>query len=185
MFLEIRMAKFNQQTGLNYFGGATTGEVEDHPLTVILEGVTIRHFPNETGYATVAYGDNWPHNADYDMNDVVMRYRVTESIKDGDVTQIKIEGYLAANGASYHNGFAIHLGGIQRSDIDQSLTKQLHNGQFLTKSGLEIDSTEAIFITSDDLLNHWQSDCLYYRTQAGCNDPILHFHSPYCISSRN
>jgi LruC domain-containing protein len=165
--------RFSQQAGLNYFGGATSGEVEDHPLTVISEGTTVRHFPNEAGYATVAYEDNWPHSADYDMNDVVMSYRVTEIVKDGHVTQIKIQGYLAAYGASYHNGFAIRLGGVQRADIDESLTKQLHNNQFIANSGLESDSTEAIFIISDDLRNNWESNCPYYRTEANCKDPIM------------
>ncbi|GAL11022.1 hypothetical protein JCM19233_2007 [Vibrio astriarenae] len=90
--------RFSQQEGLNYFGGATSGEVEDHQVTVTGEGITVRHFPSESGYATLAYEDNWPYTADYDMNDVVMHYRVTEILRDGNVEKSYIRGRLAAVG---------------------------------------------------------------------------------------
>ena len=85
------------------------------------------------------------------MNDVVIRYRVTETIQDGRVARSVIEGYLSAYGADYRNGFAIRLAGLNRTDIDTTLTTQSQNGVVLADSGLESDSNEAIFIISEDL----------------------------------
>ncbi|MGR5118044.1 LruC domain-containing protein [Vibrio astriarenae] len=161
--------RFSQQEGLNYFGGAMSGEVEDHQVTVTGAGITVRHFPSETGYATLAYEDNWPYTADYDMNDVVMHYRVTEILRDGNVEKSYIRGRLAAVGADYHNGFAIRLKGIQRTDIDQTKTRQYHNDALQVESGLEQDSNEAIFIVSSDV-TAMKVDCAYHRTQVGCQE---------------
>ncbi|WP_394239695.1 LruC domain-containing protein [Vibrio astriarenae] len=161
--------RFSQQEGLNYFGGATSGEVEDHQVTVTGEGITVRHFPSESGYATLAYEDNWPYTADYDMNDVVMHYRVTEILRDGNVEKSYIRGRLAAVGADYHNGFAVRLKGIQRTDIDQTKTRQYHNDALLLDSGLEQDSNEAIFIVSPDV-TAMKPGCAYHRTQMDCKE---------------
>ncbi|MDR9827877.1 LruC domain-containing protein [Vibrio sp. FNV 38] len=161
--------RFSQQEGLNYYGGAISGEVEDHQVAVTGQGITVRHFPSETGYATLAYEDNWPYTADYDMNDVVMHYRVTEILRDGNVERSYIRGRLAAVGADYHNGFAVRLKGVQRADIDQVKTRQFHNDALLTDSGLELDSQEAIFIISPDV-TVMKGDCAYHRTQTGCKE---------------
>ncbi len=162
--------RFSQQSGLSPTGGSTSGEVEDHPIMVLSEGITVRHFPNETGYATLAYEDNWPYTADYDMNDVVMHYRITEVLRDGVVQKAYIKGRLAAFGADYRNGFAVRLPGLLRQDINTQLTRQLHNDMQLTESGLESDSNEAIFIVSQELNQEKGSACPYYRTQAHCQE---------------
>ncbi|MEZ9510404.1 LruC domain-containing protein [Vibrio breoganii] len=160
--------RFSQQQGLDYFGGATSGEVEDHPINVSTAGITIRHFPSETGYATLAYEDNWPYTADYDMNDVVMHYRVTEVLRDNQVEKSLVQGRLAAVGADYHNGFAVRLQGILQTDVDALLTRQYHNGVLLEDNGLELDSNEAIFIIDADLTDYKTNTCSFFRTQAGC-----------------
>ncbi|MEF1228835.1 GEVED domain-containing protein, partial [Vibrio fortis] len=70
--------RFSQQTNLEYYGGSTSGEVVDIQVDVLNGGATARYFPSASGYATLAYEDNWPYKADYDMNDAVLRYRITE-----------------------------------------------------------------------------------------------------------
>ncbi|MCL9776245.1 LruC domain-containing protein [Vibrio methylphosphonaticus] len=160
--------RFSQQTGLSYSGGSTSGEVEDHSLTVTGEGISVRYYPNATGYTTVAYEDNWPYTADYDMNDVVVRYRITEILRDGAVVKSKIDGYLGAVGASYHNGFALRLKGVNRSDIDATTTRQIHNGSQRESSGLEDISNEAIFVISEDTSVYKVEGCDYHRTLASC-----------------
>ncbi|WP_240645417.1 LruC domain-containing protein [Vibrio mediterranei] len=160
--------RFSQQTGLNYFGGSTSGEVEDHALTVTGDGITVRYYPNATGYATVAFEDNWPYTADYDMNDVVVRYRVTEILKNDQVVKSKIDGYLGAVGASYHNGFAIRLKGVNRDDIDSATTRQIQNGETLASSGLELISNEAIIIITNDTSTFKVDGCDFHRTLSSC-----------------
>lgn len=162
--------RFSQQTGLSYFGGAGSGEVEDHQIYVTATGITVRHFPSETGYATLAYEDNWPHTADYDMNDVVIHYRITEFVEDGAVRKSFIQGRLAAIGADYHNGFAIRLQGLSRDAVDPQLSRQYHNQQLLSESGLESDTSEAIFIVSDDITTKKTAQCEYYRTRQECRE---------------
>lgn len=162
--------RFSQQQGLTSSGGSTSGEVEDHQIVVTSQGITVRHFPNESGYATVAYEDNWPHTADYDMNDVVIHYRVTEVLKDNLVKKTFIRGRLAALGADYHNGFAIRLAGLQSADIDMELSRQFHNDKLLDDSGLEFDSDEAIYIIAQDLTNKKGTECRYYRTLSDCSE---------------
>ncbi|MDK9774544.1 LruC domain-containing protein, partial [Vibrio sp. B181a] len=110
--------RFSQQTGLSYTGGSTSGEVEDHPITITGNGYSVEHFPTVDSYASVAFEDNWPYTADYDMNDVVVDLQITETTLAGHVEIISISGKLVAYGASYKNGFAIRLPGITRSSIE-------------------------------------------------------------------
>ncbi|EOD77941.1 hypothetical protein D515_03418 [Grimontia indica] len=166
--------RFAEQSGLDYFGGATTGEVEDHPVTVIKSGTTLVHYPSEQGYATIAYEDNWPKEGDYDMNDVVIRFRMTETLdEDNHATRILITGYLAAYGAGYHNGFAIRLPGLNQSDINSAATTLKHNGVVQENNGLETDSTEAIFVIDEDLKTKIPTgECNFYRTAQYCQEAL-------------
>ncbi|MBE1277854.1 LruC domain-containing protein [Enterovibrio baiacu] len=164
--------RFSEEGGLSYEGGATTGEVEDHPVTIMEDGSSLVHYPSESGYATVAYEDNWPKEGDYDMNDVVIRFRITETLnEDDEITRILIKGYLAAYGAGYHNGFAFRLPGLNRDDINAATT-QSHNMVLQETNGLESISNEAIFIVSDDLKQKLPAGCMYYRTAQHCQEAI-------------
>ncbi|OEE62620.1 LruC domain-containing protein [Enterovibrio norvegicus FF-33] len=165
--------RFSEQAGLDYFGGATTGEVEDHPVTVMKSGTTLVHYPNERGYATLAFEDNWPKEGDYDMNDVVIRFRITETLDENNqATRILISGYLSAYGAGYHNGFAMRLPGLNRVDIDNAQTTMKHNGVVQESNGMESDATEAIFVITDDLKQKVPAECNYYRTAQYCQEEI-------------
>ncbi|MGF1773156.1 LruC domain-containing protein [Vibrio wakamikoensis] len=160
--------RFSQQEGLGYAGGALSGEVEDHPLTVTGDGLSVRYYPNATDYVTVAFEDNWPYTADYDMNDVVVSYRITEILRDGNVVKSKIDGYLGAVGASYHNGFALRLKGLNRSDIDTDTTRLIKNDVQSETSGLEQISNEAIFVISEDTTVYKLDGCDFHRTLMSC-----------------
>ncbi|EPE37602.1 hypothetical protein CF66_2387 [Candidatus Photodesmus katoptron] len=164
--------RFSDQTNIDFFGGAQKGEVEDHQILITENGIAVRYYPNESGYITVAFEDNWPHKADYDMNDLVVRYRVTESLKNKKINHIIIQGYLAAYGAGYHNGFGIRLSGLNRTDIDNSLTSMKHNGIIQASNGLETISNEAIFIISNDMSQLIPKQCEYFRTQQNCQELI-------------
>ncbi len=160
--------RFSQQQNLSYDGGAMSGEVEDHQLTVTGSSISVRYFPSQSNYATLAYEDNWPYIADYDMNDVVMHLKVTEIIKDQQVAKAVITGRLAAVGADYHNGFAVRLPGLLASDIDTATTRMYHNGELQADSGLEQDSKEAIFIINNDVTAQKTPSCQYHRTLKSC-----------------
>ncbi|KXF83396.1 LruC domain-containing protein [Enterovibrio coralii] len=164
--------RFSDQQGLNYYGGATTGEVEDHSVMIMENGSSMRHYPSASGYATLAFEDNWPKQGDYDMNDVVIRFRITETLDQEDnVTRIMITGYLAAYGAGYHNGFALRLKGLNREDIAEISTMS-YNGVEQESNGLEAESTEAIFIVNSDLKQQIPAECMYYRTAQHCQEEL-------------
>lgn len=162
--------RFSQQTGLDYFGASTSGEVEDHQIVVTSNGEYVRHFPSASTFATVAFEDFWSKKGDYDMNDVVMHYRITETLKNDEVIKSSIYGKLGAYGAHFHNGFAIRLKGLDPSDIDMTTTRQLHNGVQLASSGLESGLSDASFVISSDLTEVNGSSCEFYRTENGCKE---------------
>ena len=172
--------RFSQQTGLAYYGGSTSGEVEDHVTTIVDANTTIRRFPSGGGYVTLAYEDNWPETADYDMNDLVLRYRVTEVLKDGEVAKVTINGHLAAVGAGYHSGFAVRLESIAASNINTSKTRLFYNNEQQSSDPQESGMIEASFILIDDAKEVASFECLYYRTKNACREEVglefdLHF----------
>ncbi|WP_045407787.1 LruC domain-containing protein [Vibrio jasicida] len=171
--------RFSQQTDLNYDGGSTSGEVEDHPITITANGYAVEHFPAVDDYASVAYEDNWPYTADYDMNDVVVDLQITETTLAGHVENIKISGKLVAYGATYKNGFAIRLPGVSRSSIETALTTLTFDGVEQASNGLESISDEAIFIVGEDMSVHATSSggCTFFRTESDCdtNTALLDF----------
>ncbi|WP_261887103.1 LruC domain-containing protein [Vibrio pomeroyi] len=161
--------RFSQQTNLSYFGGSTSGEVVDIQVDVLNDGATARYFPSASGYATLAYEDNWPYKADYDMNDAVIMYRITEILKDGKVVKSTIDGRLAAVGASYRNGFAVRLPNLAPSSVDSGNSYMKHNGVF-TDLDMEDGRSEAIFIAAEDLTSKTETSCTFYRTSNSCKD---------------
>ena len=164
--------RFSQQTGLAYYGGSTSGEVEDHVATVVAANTTQRHFPSASGYVTLAYEDNWPETADYDMNDLVLRYRITEVLKGGLVAKVTISGQLVAVGASYHSGFAVRLSGINDELIDFTKTQLYYNTALQGSDPQESDMSEASFILINDATAVSSYECSYFRTQNDCRENV-------------
>ncbi|WP_264877238.1 LruC domain-containing protein [Vibrio agarivorans] len=162
--------RFSQQEELNYSGGAYSGEVEDHQVSVTTSEQTVRYFPSPNGFLTLAYEDYWPYTADFDMNDVVMYYRITEFYQQDRLTKTYIEGRLAALGADYRNGFAVRLQGLDKHDIDDSNSFLIYNDEVQPSNGLELDSQEAIFIIADDLKTIANTQCPYFRTDNACQE---------------
>lgn len=172
--------RFSQQTGLAYYGGSTSGEVEDHVVTIVDANTSQRHFPSADGYVTIAYEDNWPETADYDMNDMVLKYRITETLKDGDVAKVSISGQLVAVGASYHSGFAVRLAGIDATNIDSDKTRLYYNSALQDGDAQESGMTEASFILINDAIEVSSYSCYFFRTLDDCREDVgvefeLHF----------
>lgn len=169
--------RFSQQSGLNFNGGSSSGEVEDHAVTISESGLSYRYYPGVNSWVTLAYEDEWPVSGDYDMNDVVMHYRTVEVIRDEQVVRIDIIGELLSLGGSHHNGFAVQLKNITSNNVNQQTLRLLHNNvkqQYSGQNGantyeiLESGNTDAVIMISQDLWKHVQSTCLYYRTESGC-----------------
>jgi len=169
--------RFSQQSELNYFGGSSSGEVEDHAFTITESGVSYHYYPGVDSWVTLAYEDQWPISDDYDMNDVVMNYRTVEVIQDDRIVRIDIIGELQALGGDYHNGFAVQLEGVDTSNVNEQTLRLLHNNieqQYSGENGadtysiLESGNSNAVVVISQDLWKHADSVCSYYRTEKGC-----------------
>lgn len=150
--------RFSQQTNLEYYGGSTSGEVVDIQVDVLNDGTNARYFPSASGYATLAYEDNWPYKADYDMNDAVLRYRITEILKDGKVVKSTIDGRLVAVGADYLNGFAVRLPNLAPSSVNTGNSYMKENGVF-TSLNMESGRSEAIFVVTENLTEKIATSC--------------------------
>jgi LruC domain-containing protein len=160
--------------GLLPTGSFSDGEVEDHQVDITELNVSIQYYPSASQWATIAFEDNWPSIGDYDFNDLVMNYRISEYTLNGEVIRIKLEGQIAAVGALQHNGFGFQLPGILRSDIDESAIRFTINDLPQNISPLEAGRNQAIAIITDDVWNFVSAgvNCNYYRTEPGCGSDI-------------
>jgi len=118
----------------------------------------ISYYPSQTGWATLAFEDNWPNKGDYDMNDLVLNYRYTYvSNAQNQVVTIQTDYSIAAVGASFKNGFGLQLP-IPASAV-QSVTGQSIKGNYLSfaSNGVESGQTKAVIIpfdNTDNLINN-------------------------------
>lgn len=169
--------RFSQQSGLAHFGGSSSGEVEDHAINISATDLSYRYYPGENSWVTLAYEDKWPESEDYDMNDVVMRYRTIEVLRDNKVVRIDIKGELQALGGYHHSGFAVQLVNIATSNVNTQTVRLLHNNVKQLYSGtngadtwdiVESDQPNAVVVASQDLWKHVTSVCIHYRSEPGC-----------------
>lgn len=107
------------------------------------------YYPSTLGYATVAFEDLWPSRGDYDMNDVVMKYKynvVTNA--SNNVAQVIGNYTLLASGGSLQNGFGIEF----------PITRNKATG--ITGGTLEIGQTNAVvtlFSNSRSVMEAWNT----------------------------
>ncbi|OUR90379.1 hypothetical protein A9Q81_19385 [Gammaproteobacteria bacterium 42_54_T18] len=81
---------------------------------------------------TLAFEDNWPMAGDYDFNDAVLSYDITQT-NNGEtenqyVKEIQLNYEIKAIGATFHNGIAVSIPGLSSSMIDSVELKKTKNG---------------------------------------------------------
>jgi hypothetical protein len=144
----------------------------------------------------LAFEDNWPLTDDYDFNDAVLAYDITTTL-DGDnnndsVKSIILIYEIQAIGASFHNGIALRVPGLNESMIESvTLEKTLNSStnvinvgsQITTKLGSgesvtydyplikdsEFNDTSVSFTLSEDLfeeLSTFDSDSMVFATSS-------------------
>jgi LruC domain-containing protein len=128
-----------------------------------------RSYPSATTWGTLAYEDQWPSRGDYDLNDVVMRYRTKEILNaQRNVAGLEIEVGAVARGAITDSGFGMHLPGVLASAV-ASATLSVNGG---TAAPLTVESgqTEAVFLIMPSSVAALPSPvgCSFANTKAGC-----------------
>ena len=137
-----------------------------------------------TGFGYLAFEDNWPRKGDYDMNDLVVAYRVIETQNaKKEVTDLTLTYRLVGRGAQYANGFGVHFPAIAASNIKATavdapeptnITVGSNAPQLLTP---EAGQTDAVFIITPNaslLTPSAGAGCSFFNTLVGCpyNKPI-------------
>jgi LruC domain-containing protein len=77
-----------------------------------------RYYPGSSTMGTLAFEDKWPVLGDYDLNDVVVRYRSREVLNASrQVAALEMDLRLDARGGGLQNGFALALPGVLKANI--------------------------------------------------------------------
>ena len=96
-------------------GDGVPDNLDEFPLDPLR--ATSTWYPSSSTWNTLAYEDMWPSHGDYDMNDLVVRYRYRLILNAaGKVKELELYYQLAAAGAGgYDSGFGLELTGIAKA----------------------------------------------------------------------
>lgn len=139
-----------------------------------------RYYPGADTWGTLAYEDQWPNRGDYDMNDVVVRYRTREIMNASrQVVGLSADYQLMARGGLNDSGFAVNLPGIAAGSVS-SATLSTGSGAAVPVT-VEAGQTEAVFniFSSIQAKMPISSDpnCSFANTVKGCPAvPVVPFH---------
>ncbi|WP_345953177.1 LruC domain-containing protein [Mucilaginibacter sp. PAMB04168] len=111
----------------------------------------VSYYPSQTGYASIAFEDNWPKKGDFDLNDLVINYRYTfTSNANNQVVQLKGEFLPLASGASFKNGFGIQLP-VAASTVSAVSGQNLTTGIISrAANGVEAGQSKAVIVPFDN-----------------------------------
>ena len=119
-------------------------------------------YPNDPSKAytndytgTLAYEDLWPHQADYDFNDMVIDYNVRHVANaQNEVVNIESDWTVRAVGASFKNGFGFQFDNVAPSAVSSITGQNLEQGIVSTNSnGTESGQSKATVIAFDNVFN--------------------------------
>jgi LruC domain-containing protein len=118
----------------------------------------VNYYPSKDTYANIAFEDNWPKKGDFDLNDLVVKYRYT-FINNAKNQVVSMTGdyAVAAAGASFKNGFGVQLP-VSASTVQSVSGYKLSAGSYisLASNGVESGQSKAVIIPFDnhDLMVH-------------------------------
>jgi LruC domain-containing protein len=134
-------------------------------------------YPSSTAWGTLAYEDQWPKVGDYDLNDLVVRYRSRQILNaQRNVKALEMDLRVDGHGAGISNGFALSLPGIPPAMVQSAtLTKDgVAVPGYAQLSGVTAGSGGAVFQIFTDTVNlpgANGSTCAFQNTVKNC--PIL------------
>jgi LruC domain-containing protein len=105
-------------------GVAAEFDVDDNDASVAF----VSYFPSASTWGTYAFEDLWPVKGDYDVNDLVLGFRISYfSNASNLVSKLRFEYNMRAAGSTYSLAAAFQLDNISASNI-ASVTGQNMNG---------------------------------------------------------
>ncbi|HEY0056863.1 MAG TPA: LruC domain-containing protein [Pedobacter sp.] len=111
----------------------------------------ISYFPSSSTYGTLAFEDKWPNKDDYDMNDLVVKYRyayVTSA--SNQVAEINASFIAVAAWATNTNGFGVQLPFASSAVSSVTGHKLTRNIISLNPNGTEAGQSKAVIIPFDN-----------------------------------
>lgn len=100
---------------------------------------------------SLAYEDLWPGKGDYDFNDIVIDYEISQITNSANkVSAISATYTLRAYGAEYHNGFGFEMNAEPSKIASVSGTEISDNYITLSGNGTEANQESAVVIVFDD-----------------------------------
>lgn len=100
---------------------------------------------------SLAYEDLWPGKGDYDFNDIVIDYEISQITNSANkVSAISATYTLRAYGAEYHNGFGFEMNTEPSKIASVSGTEISDNYISLSGNGTEANQEKAVVIVFDD-----------------------------------
>ncbi len=128
------------------------------------------YYPSASDWVTLAFEDNWPRVGDYDMNDLVVRERFEKIYNaDGEITGLRIDGYIDARGGTYHNGFAVRLMDIAPDALAET-TLTIDNEVY--EKSVEANQTDAVISLWSDshvfTTTNEAGSCSHFNTLKSC-----------------
>lgn len=129
-----------------------------------------RYYPDRNTYGTLAYEDQWPKRGDFDLNDVVMRYRTREIMNaQRQVVALELDYRMDARGGQIDTGFAVNFPGVAASSVKAATLAV--NGGAAAPMAVETGQTEASFVimpSSIAAMPAGSGACWYANTQNDC-----------------
>ncbi|HCV14972.1 MAG TPA: hypothetical protein DF637_01375 [Rikenellaceae bacterium] len=105
------------------------------------------YFPSQSGWATYAFEDLWPSKGDYDLNDLVLQFRVTSALNSSNqIIELYFDYRVVAVGAIKQISAAFQLDNVSASAIS-SVAGQITGGNSpfsFASNGVESGVTKAI-----------------------------------------
>ncbi len=132
----------------------------------------VQNYPENGGYHTLAFEDNWPAQGDYDMNDLVVQYRY-EQVLDSRGFIKDIHGYyqVKARGAELHNAFSLEIPGTRPADLASAHITRGNQRQSVSP---ETEQEYLVFPVIEDATRFTEAPgCAFFNTLPHClnNDP--------------
>ena len=128
-------------------------EEDDDPGT---EPTFASYFPSQSGWATYAFEDQWPLKGDYDLNDLVIRFRLTTIHNSSNqVVELLFDYSVLAVGAVKSISAAFQLDNVMASAV-ASVTGQIAGGSTpfgISSNGTESGASKAIIPVFNDAKN--------------------------------
>ena len=129
------------------------------------------YYPSQQERGTLMYEDLWPVMGDYDFNDLIVNYQIKHTWNnENKLIAMDIDFQVQAIGASFNNGFALHVPGVPASNVTSA---QLYRDDVLISGNiLDPDNSEATFILLSDARQQVDYNCPKFRTEVACQEAI-------------